>query len=85
MSLIAQRLEAKFGLGTRPDLRRALYQRLETICNEADFNTAEKAYHIIASVAADAIGKDKPGNYFAAVVSARLREKGVIAVSEPSF
>ena len=85
MSNIAQRLEQKFGVGSRPDLRRALYRRLETICNEADFSTAEKAYHIIASVAADAVGKAKPGNYFASVVSARLREKGILSVPEAVF
>lgn len=79
MSAIADRLETRFGLGSRPDLRKALYQRLERLVNEADFELAKLAYDIIASVAADAVGKDKPGNYFAHVVQARLREKGVLA------
>lgn len=75
MSDVANRLVKKFGLGSRPDLRRQLYDRLACLCEHDDTG---KAYQIVAGVAADAIGKNDPGRYFAHVVCARLQEKGII-------
>ncbi len=75
MEGIAYRLQTKFGLGTRPDLREALYARLQ----ELVYGThGEKAYQVIASVAADAVGKRDPGRYFAHVVTMRLQERGIL-------
>lgn len=79
MSHVADRLERKFGVGTRPDLRRALYARLEQVIEEK----GEVAYVAVASAAADAIGKENPGRYFARVVMLRLYERGVLA--SPDF
>lgn len=75
MSNVATRLESRFGLGTRPDLRRKLYQRLQ----DAVDNEGEAAYVCIATAAADAEGKEHPGHYFARVVMLRLYERGVLA------
>jgi len=72
---VASRLAKKFGLGSRPDLRRQLYERLALLVQHDD---TRRAYQIIAGVAADAIGKNDPGRYFAHVVCARLQEKGII-------
>ncbi len=75
MSDVANRLAKKFGLGSRPDLRRQLYDRLELLVQMDD---SGRAYQILAGVAADALGKRDPGRYFAHVVCARLQEKGII-------
>lgn len=78
MSNIALRLEQRFSLGTRPELRRALYLRLEKLVNEEGV----EAYQIIASVAADAVGKNHPGRYFSRVVCLRLTERGILQPAE---
>ena len=78
MCNIAQRLETLFGAGTRPDLRRRLYSRLQALV-EAE---GEAAYRCIATAAADARGKSSPGHYFARVVMCRLYERGVLATPE---
>lgn len=72
---IAKRLEARFQLGSRPDLRRALYQRLEQLVEEK----GEAAYLVIATVAADAErARSDRGRYFSRVVLLRLMERGII-------
>lgn len=78
MTSVAQRLESKFGLGTRPDLRRALFKRLEQLVD----TEGERAYIVIASAAADSAGKDNPGHYFTRVVTLRLYERGVLKAQE---
>lgn len=80
---LAERLERKFGLGTRPDLRRTLYHRLEELYSDPAIS--ERVYQVVASAAADAVGKDKPGNYFAFVVMQRLRERGVVTAPAEVF
>lgn len=82
---ISERLEKRFGTGTRPDLRRTLYHRLEALCTQSDSTLAERCYQVIASVVADAAGKSKPGNYFAAVSVARLQEKGLLDARPSEF
>jgi hypothetical protein len=74
MTEIAHRLEVKFGLGTRPDLRRSLYRDLEGIVE----SHGPEAYIIIASAAVDSEGKEHPGRYFARVVKLRLMERGIL-------
>jgi hypothetical protein len=78
MTEISKRLEMRFGLGTRPELRRQLYTRLERLVA----SEGEGAYVCIASAAADSAGKLNPGRYFAHVVMLRLQERGVVAVAE---
>lgn len=78
MTNVATRLETKFGLGTRPDLRKALYARLEHLVEEY----GDRAYVAIASAAADAVGKENPGRYFARVVMLRLYERHVIQTED---
>ena len=78
MSSIAERLQKRFGLGTRPELRRALYMRLEKLVEDE----GESAYMVIASVASDAVGKENPGRYFSHVVLVRLMERGILPAPE---
>lgn len=72
---VAARLERRFGLGTRPDLRRELYGRLERLYEEADDKLKERIHQVIASVVADSAGKQDSGRYFAFVVWNRLTER----------
>jgi hypothetical protein len=78
MSNIAERLERKFGLGTRPALRKALYERLASLVE----SEGPSAYRVIAETAVDSEGKTNPGRYFAHVVITRLHERGILAVAE---
>ncbi len=78
MENIAERLEKRFGTGTRPELRKALYQRLAHLVEEE----GEPAYVVIASAAADSEGKSSPGRYFSHVVMLRLMERGIIDAPE---
>lgn len=78
MTCIAERLERKFGLGTRPALRKALYQRLADIVEQE----GPSAYRVVAEAAVDSEGKQNPGRYFAHVVMARLQERGVVPLQE---
>lgn len=72
---IAARLERRFGLGTNPDLRTALYNKLEALVNG---DQGDKVLECIDSVVADAVGKSDPGRYFAKVSIARLQERGLM-------
>lgn len=73
MQTIVGRLQHHFGLGSRPDLRLPLYQKVARIATE---DSTQRAYQIVSSVIADAAGKDDPGRYFAKVVLNRLEERG---------
>lgn len=75
---VSFRLQQRFGLGGRPDLRKRLYDQLQ----ELVLRVGEPAYVIIASAAADAQGKDNPGRYFARVVSLRLKERGITPIED---
>lgn len=78
MTNVAARLERKFGLGSRPTVRAAFYERLEQLVDEH----GERAYVAIASAAADAIGKEDPGRYFTRVATLRLRERGLLQIPD---
>jgi len=78
MSDVSRRLELKFGLGTRPTLRKSLYDRLEQLVD----TVGPEAYHVIATVAADSLGKEHPGRYFSKVVILRLTERGILRSPE---
>lgn len=81
MTNIAERLKAKFGMGSRPDLRAQLYDRLECLVENSG-SDAPRIYQVIASVAADAIGKQHPDRYFATVVMRRLQEARLVEMAE---
>lgn len=72
---IASRLELRFGLGTNPELRRALYQKLQQL---VDGERGSEVLACLDSVVADAVGKSDPGRYFAKVSLARLCERGLM-------
>jgi hypothetical protein len=85
IAAVADRLERRFGLGTRPDLRRALYKRLEQLCCEGSPQTTERAYQIIGRTASDASVKSDPAHYFARVVLLRLQEAGIVQMPDYDF
>lgn len=85
MSDIAARLTAKFGLGTRPDLRRTLYEELEALVCEGSPDHGVAVYEVMAGVASDAESKSEPGRYFAHVVKLRLMERGLLPRLQASF
>lgn len=72
---IAARLEKALGLGTQPELRRALYNKLEALV--AGPNGSD-VLECLDNVVSDALGKADPGKYFAYVVTRRLQEKGLM-------
>jgi len=73
-SEVIEKLTRRFGTGTRPALRMALYERLGRMCEEL----GEEVVHIIATVADDAARAREPDKYFAFVVIRRLMERGFI-------
>jgi len=75
---VAARLETRFGLGTQPTQRRALYRRLELLVQ----TEGERAYLVIAGAAQDADRKQSPGRYFSRVVCVRLQERGIVPSPE---
>lgn len=75
---IAERLERRFGLGTRRELRKALYLRLGALCEQE----GEPAYVVIATAAADAAKAREPGKYFSCVVMRRLMERKILPSPE---
>jgi hypothetical protein len=77
-SSIVERLERRFGLGSKPLLRKALYQRLAQLVEDE----GEPAYLVIATVAADADKARDRGKYFAWVVMRRLIERGILPPPE---
>lgn len=72
---ISDRLAKALGLGTAPELRRALYLKLESLCEGYQ---GSECLDVIDAVVSDAQDKDDPGKYFAYVVCRRLQEKGLM-------
>jgi len=73
-SEVVDKLTRRFGTGTRPALRLALYERLGRLCEEE----GEEVVHVVATVADDAQRAREPDKYFAFVVMRRLMERGFI-------
>lgn len=67
---IAERLELRFGVGDDPEKRRALYRRLQRLC-ESRGKEAELWIYEAADKASDA--RD-PGRYFSAAIVRMLRQ-----------
>lgn len=79
-SEVVDRLTRRFGMGSKPELRKALYERLGRIVEDGE--VGEEALHIISTVAADSVGKRTPAQYFAWVVMRRLMDRGIIGRPE---
>jgi len=77
---LADRLSKRFGLGDRPVLRRALFDRLQRECTYH----GEVVYRIIASACRSSESAREPDRYFCSVVSRRMREAGFL-VDEDQF
>ena len=72
---VAGRLEKRLGLGTNPELRKALYVKLQQLCEGSE---GTKVLECIDTCVSDAHGKSDPGKYFAYVVCRRLQERGLM-------
>lgn len=61
---ISARLEKRFGLGQRPEIRKALYRKVESWVA----SRGEKALSEISRVVAQAVSARHPGKYFASTI-----------------
>lgn len=75
---LAQKLERRYGLGSKPDARRTFYRRLELACEIH----GERVYTAIRTVAAEADGARQPERYFCATALRRLREGGLMPLAD---
>lgn len=75
---LATRLEKRFGLGNKPDVRRGLYKRLELAVEVH----GQPAFTALRTVAAEADGKRKPDRYFCRAAICRLRETGLMPLAD---
>lgn len=75
---IAFFLEQRFGLGSQPELRRRLFQRLQ-LAVEVHGERAKKQLQIVA---AEAKGARKPDRYFCRAALCRLREMNLLEMEE---
>lgn len=71
---LPERLTRRFTLGAHPEKRRMFFAKLVKLCDQY----GEPCFRQIANVAAEAQGKNKPGNYFCAAVARRLADHGYI-------
>lgn len=71
---VADRLERKFGVGTNPAARRALY----SMCEAAVRQFGDTALGAISETVALAVNARKdPGRYFAHTIKVKLAERGM--------
>lgn len=75
---LAARLERRFGLGNKPDVRRGLYERLQLAVEVH----GQQAFTALRTVAAEAAGKRKPDRYFCRAAICRLRETGLMPLAD---
>jgi len=71
---LASRLLDRFGAGDKPQLRRALFDRLQREC----CRHGDVVYRIVASACRSAQSAREPDRYFCSVVSRRMREAGFL-------
>lgn len=71
---LAQKLERRFGVGSRPETRRAFYRRLE-LATEVH---GERVWTQLRIITAEATGKKAPDRYFCRTALCRLRENGLM-------
>lgn len=75
---LGAKLERRFGLGSKPETRRAFYRRLELACEVH----GERVWTQLRIVAAEADGKKTPANYFCRTALCRLREAGLMPLAD---
>jgi len=75
---LAQKLERRYGLGSKPEARRTFYRRLE-LATEVH---GERVWIAIRTVAAEADGARCPERYFCATALRRLRETGLMPLAD---
>lgn len=73
---LIERLKRRFGLGTKPQVRLALYHRLALLVEEY----GDPCLVTITEAAMDATGKNDEDKWFCKVVIRRLMERKVIKV-----
>lgn len=72
---IVERLSRRFGNGSNPKIRQALYRRIAVLCQIK----GEEVYKEVCQIAASATSCQKPDRYFCAAISRRLREMGYLS------
>lgn len=75
---IEEKLERRYGLGSKPDSRRAFYRRLRLAVEIH----GERAWIALRTVAAEADGARLPERYFCRTALARLRESGLMPMAD---
>lgn len=75
---LAQKLERRFGLGSKPETRRAFYRKLE-LATEIH---GERVWTALRIVAAEADGARLKERYFCATALRRLREQGLMPMAD---
>jgi hypothetical protein len=72
------KLTRRYGLGSKPDARRAFYRRLRLACEVH----GERVWTQIRTVAAEADGAREPARYFCRAALCRLREQGMMPLAD---
>lgn len=75
---LSQKLERRFGIGSKPEARRAFYRRLELACEIH----GERVWTQLRIVAAECDGKREPARYFCKTALLRLREAGLLPMAD---
>lgn len=75
---LEEKLTRRYGLGTKPDSRRAFYRRLRMAVEIH----GEPAWIAIRTVAAEADGARIPERYFCRTALCRLREGGLMPMAD---
>lgn len=75
---LPEKLERRFGTGSKPEARRAFYRRLE-LATEIH---GERVWTQLRIVAAECDGKREPGRYFCKTALLRLREAGLLPLAD---
>lgn len=69
---VAKRLEALFGTGDNPQLRRKLYQRIQRCAIEH----GPECYDVVRTCVSSAASASSPGRYFCVSVTSELKTLG---------
>lgn len=69
---VAKRLEALYGTGDKPQLRRRLYLRIQSCAIEH----GPECYDVVKGCVSSAASADNPGRYFCVSVTSELKSLG---------
>lgn len=75
---LVERLTRRFGLGSKPQTRRAFYRRLELAVK----THGERAFVALRTVAAEADSARDPAKYFCHSALRRFRESGLMPMAD---